>query len=80
MNIDERIERVRDAVCPESTRMYQQYAWDLREDAQALADEVERLRKLIEVIDRTLRVDAAEYVPAIGDVFTLIDKVLKGDQ
>ena len=28
---------------------------------------------LIERIDQTLRVPAAEYVPAIGDVFTLID-------
>lgn len=32
---------------------------------------------LIERIDQTLRVPAAEYVPAIGDVFTLIDQFKK---
>ena len=30
--------------------------------------------ELIERIDQTLRVSAAEYVPAIGDVFKLIDE------
>jgi hypothetical protein len=35
--------------------------------------ELDRLKKLIADIDRTLRVPAAEYVPAIGDVFKLID-------
>lgn len=33
---------------------------------------------LIERIDLTLRVPAAEYVPAIGDVFSLIDDFRKG--
>lgn len=38
-----------------------------------LLDEIERLRALIVRIDETLRVPAAEYVPAISDVFALID-------
>ncbi len=33
--------------------------------------------ELIERIDHTLRVPAAEYVPAIGDVFALIDEFKK---
>ena len=41
--------------------------------AQVLAREVERLLDVIDKIDRTLRCDAAEYVPAIRDVFHLID-------
>lgn len=39
-----------------------------------LTAERDALRELVEAIDLTLRVPAAEYVPAIGDVFTLIDK------
>lgn len=35
---------------------------------------VQDYAELIDLIDRTLRVAAAEYVPAIGDVFTLIDR------
>ena len=35
------------------------------------------LEQCIRDIDKTLRVPAAEYVPAIGDVFAIIDKVLK---
>jgi hypothetical protein len=37
------------------------------------AREIRVLRHLVKRIDETLRVPAAEYVPAIGDVFTLID-------
>ena len=44
-----------------------------RTDVPSLVAEVERLQELLERIDRTLRIPAAEYVPAIGDVFTLID-------
>ena len=39
-----------------------------------LTAERDALRELVEAIDLTLRVPAAAYVPAIGDVFTLIDK------
>jgi hypothetical protein len=39
--------------------------------AEARADAAE---KLVREIDRTLRVPAAEYVPAIQDVFTMIDR------
>lgn len=35
--------------------------------------ENEQLKELVSAIDRALRVPAAEYVPAIRDVFTLID-------
>lgn len=35
--------------------------------------EIERLLSLIHQIDKTLMIPAAEYVPAIGDVFKLID-------
>lgn len=39
--------------------------------------EANRLREAIEQIDLALRIPAAEYVPAIGDVFTIINS-LKG--
>jgi len=32
-------------------------------------------RHALDEIDRTLRVDAAEYVPAIRDVFVIIDRL-----
>ena len=51
-------------------------AWIAAADPQtvlALLDEVDRLRGLVDAIDRTLRVSAAEYVPAIQDVFCAID-------
>ncbi len=55
--------------------------WTLREQCKLAKDtidrqakEIERLTAVINDIDLTLRVPAAEYVPAIGDVFTLIDK------
>ena len=38
-----------------------------------LRDRVAALVVLVHQIDLTLRVPAAEYVPAISDVFTLID-------
>lgn len=34
----------------------------------------ERLVGVLDEIDRTLRVPAAEYVPAFGDVFAIIDR------
>lgn len=55
-------------------------AWE-EEERQAIgpaaAREVLRLRGLVHNIDLTLRVPAAEYVPAIGDVFKLIDETGK---
>lgn len=47
--------------------------------AAALDDaerELKRLRGTLREIDQTLRIPAAEYVPAIGDVFNIIDRVL----
>jgi hypothetical protein len=41
---------------------------------------VEKLEALIRDIDYTLRVPAAEYVPAIRDVFKLIDEWKKGGE
>lgn len=42
-------------------------------ECERLGKEVLVLRHLVKRIDETLRVPAAEYVPAIGDVFSLID-------
>ena len=36
---------------------------------------IHELEQAIRKIDVTLRVPAAEYVPAIGDVFEIIDKL-----
>ncbi len=49
---------------------------EYREEAAAharLSAENAAMKQLVLAIDQTLRVEAAEYVPAIGDVFTLID-------
>lgn len=35
--------------------------------------EIEELRKVLHQVDMTLRISATEYVPAIGDVFKIID-------
>ena len=40
-----------------------------------MAEAVESAIKTIGEIDYTLRVPAAEYVPAIGDAFNLIDSL-----
>lgn len=45
---------------------------------RALDEQLAAMTKAIERIDETLRVPAAEYVPAIGDVFTIIDQIKKG--
>jgi len=37
--------------------------------------EAPRIVRVLQSVDKTLRVDAAEYVPAIGDAFTLIDEL-----
>lgn len=42
--------------------------------AKPIDPDVARLRRVLLEIENTLRVPAAEYVPAIGDVFTIIDK------
>ena len=42
---------------------------------EKMLQEIERLRAALKLIDETLRVPAAEYVPAIQDVFLIIDKV-----
>jgi regulator of replication initiation timing len=44
---------------------------------EKLKKENEVLRKLVNDIDLSLRIPAAEFVPAISDVFTLIDKALE---
>jgi hypothetical protein len=49
-----------------------------RERAEKAERDVLVLRHLVKRIDETLRVPAAEYVPAIGDAFTLIDALAKG--
>ena len=51
---------------------------ELRADAGRMRAERDALRHLVNRIDETLRVPAAEYVPAIGDVFDLIDALAKG--
>lgn len=48
---------------------YLEFKPELREPAKAA--------QLIDRIDQALRVPAVEYVPAIGDVFTLIDEFRK---
>ena len=40
-----------------------------------LVERVSMLEEAVSKIDLTLRVPAAEYVPAIGDVFTIIDSL-----
>ena len=40
-----------------------------------MAMQVENAIRTIKLIDQTLSVDAAEYVPAIRDVFTIIDSM-----
>jgi hypothetical protein len=37
----------------------------------------EVLKKALEDVDKVLQVEAAEYVPAIRDAFTIIDRALK---
>jgi len=50
-------------------------ALDLSEEYNQQKDrQIARLTRLVRDIDTTLRVPAAEYVPAIGDVFELIDR------
>ncbi len=39
------------------------------------ADEIERLRAIIEEIDSALQVLAAKYVPPISDVVAVIDRI-----
>jgi hypothetical protein len=40
---------------------------------EPLLQENQRLRDALKLIDKTLTIPAAEYVPAIGDVFKIID-------
>ena len=44
-------------------------------EPKRLNEEIKRLTNAIKRIDQTLRVSAAEYVPAIRDVFDIIDEV-----
>lgn len=41
---------------------------------EAMVRKVKQLRELVEKIDFALRVPSAECVPAIGDVFKMIDE------
>lgn len=47
---------------------------------QAMAKEILVLRHLVARIDETLQVPAAEYVPAIKEVFDLIDALKTQEQ
>lgn len=47
---------------------------DLLAERDRLAARCKAMEEVVERIDQTLRVPAAEYVPAIGDVFTIIDE------
>lgn len=47
----------------------------LEKDLDILKKENEKLKEYISKIDAALMVPAAEYVPAIGEVFSIIDKV-----
>lgn len=59
-------EKALEAVCLSHER--------LRAELHGAEVVIEDFKRLLHQIDLTLRVDAAEYVPAIRDVFTLIDK------
>ncbi len=52
-----------------------QYVHDRDNVFAQMAAIVKESHDAIRDIDRVLRVDAAEFVPAIGDVFTIIDRV-----
>lgn len=45
-------------------------------DANTMMQKISRLEAVIKKIDLTLRVPAAEYVPAIQDVFQIIDDAI----
>jgi hypothetical protein len=45
--------------------------------AREAAKRIRELLQTLSIIDKTLTIPAAEYVPAISDVFTIIDKALK---
>ena len=51
--------------------------WMQKEQSE---DKIDRLTQALLYVDYTLRVPAAEYVPAIGDVFNIIDKALRKEQ
>jgi hypothetical protein len=44
--------------------------------ASTYIEEIDSLKLALKEIDEVLRVPAAEYVPAIGDAFKIIDRVL----
>jgi hypothetical protein len=48
----------------------------IRDSARVMAARNLALETALRQIDQTLRIPAAEYVPAIGDVFTIIDEAL----
>lgn len=52
---------------------------ELRQQVARLIAQRDRAWWTIHDIDHALRIPAAEYVPSIGDVFTLIDKLLPDD-
>lgn len=48
-----------------------------RKSFEPIFTKLEEALKVIEEIDKTLQIPAAEYVPAISDTFTIIDKFTK---
>lgn len=46
---------------------------DLLADYREMEQQLKRAEKALNQIDLALRIPAAEYVPAIGDVFQMID-------
>jgi hypothetical protein len=62
-------------VAEELRKMDSQFVNDRNNPFAKMAKVVEDSVKTIQNVDRVLRVPAAEYVPAFGDAFTLIDKL-----
>ena len=62
-------------VATELRKLDKQFVHDRDNAFAKMATIVEAAILNVRDIDQTLRVDAAEYVPAIGDAFTLIDRM-----
>jgi len=62
-------------VATELRKLDKQFVHDRDNPFAKMATVVEAAILNVRDIDQTLRVPAAEYVPAIGDAFTLIDRM-----